>query len=129
MLLIKGNKTKQKKTEGGWKKVEPKLPTLARLRESTLSNLTRTGVIPVTVMIYLHEASPRVYKNENRLLQGDRCGLKSTDTDKHAFRLRKVSYKIVVNSLIILLRGKIRRRIQMKAFSHTDCQRKTFPLY
>lgn len=79
------------------KKLETKLPTQACLKECRLSNLTRTRVIPVTLMIYLDEASPRVYKNENRLLEGDRRRLKA-----QTFCPRKVSFQGAARNFSLL---------------------------
>lgn len=110
-------------------KLETKLPTQACFKECTLRNLTTTRVIPVTLMIYLDEASPKVYKNENRLVEGDRRRLKSADIDKHAFCPRKVSLRgaarvpsLLTHHFTLKIRGTFELRLfprESKTFSHT----------
>lgn len=53
-------------------------------------------------MIYLDKAIPRVYKNENRLLELDRRRLKSADIDKQAFCAREVSLQGAARVLSLL---------------------------
>lgn len=74
-------------------------------------------------MIYLQEASPRLYKKENRPTGGP----KSADIDKLAFCPRKVSKTIAGRHSLVISLGNQSRRKNSKFISEEDSKSKIIP--